>query len=106
MKVLLFGATGMVGAGALIECLADPRIDSVVSISRSPTGRSHPKLREVIQPKSFSYSDLGADISSSDACFFCLGVSSVGMTEATYTNITYELTVTAARAMVAAPIPG
>ena len=52
-------------------------------ISRSPTGRSHPKLREVIQPKSFSYSDLGADISSCDACFFCLGVSSVGMTATT-----------------------
>jgi uncharacterized protein YbjT (DUF2867 family) len=102
VKVLLFGATGMIGGGALIECLADPRVELVVSISRSPIGWSHPKLREVIQPKSFSYKDLEADISSSDACLFCLGVTSVGMSEAAYTSITFDLTLAAARAMVAA----
>jgi hypothetical protein len=91
----------MVGAGVLIECLADPRVLSVVSVSRSPTGLSHPKLREVIQPKSFSYNDLKADLSSSDACFFCLGVTSVGMSEAAYTSLTYDLTLTAAGAMAA-----
>lgn len=101
MKVLLFGATGMVGAGALLECLADPRVESVLSISRSPTGRTHPKLREVIHPNFFAYDDLQADFASSDACFFCLGVSSVGMSQAAYTRLTCDLTLAAAGAMVA-----
>jgi uncharacterized protein YbjT (DUF2867 family) len=101
VKVLLFGATGMDGGGALVECLADSRIDSVVSISRSPAGRSHPKLREVIQPKAFSYNGITGDLSSTNACFFCLGVTSVGMTETAYTSVTYDLTLAAARAIVA-----
>jgi uncharacterized protein YbjT (DUF2867 family) len=91
----------MVGAGALLECLADPRVESVVSISRSPTGRTHPKLREVIRADFFSYDDLRADFAAADACFFCLGVSSVGMSEAEYTRLTYDLTLPAARAMAA-----
>jgi hypothetical protein len=79
MNVVLFGATGMVGAGALIECLADARVRLVLAITRSPTGRSHVKLREVIHSDFFNYDDLAADFASRDACFFCLGVSSVGM---------------------------
>jgi nucleoside-diphosphate-sugar epimerase len=101
VKILLFGATGMVGAGALLECLADPRVESVLAIGRSPTGRTHPKLREVIRADFFRYDDLPADFATSDACFFCLGVSSVGMSEAAYTRLTYDLTLAAARAMVA-----
>jgi len=101
VKILLFGATGMVGAGALLECLADPRVESVLAISRSPTGRTHPKLREVIRADFFAYDDLQADFATSDACFFCLGVSSVGMSEAAYSHLTYDLTLAAARAMVA-----
>jgi uncharacterized protein YbjT (DUF2867 family) len=101
LKILLFGATGMVGAGALLECLADPRVESVLSISRSPTGRTHPKLREVMRADFFTYDDLRADFAAADACFFCLGVSSVGMSEADYTRLTYDLTLAAARAMVA-----
>ena len=91
----------MVGAGALLECLADPRVESVLVISRSPTGRTHPKLREVIHPDFFTYDALRADFATSDACFFCLGVSSVGLSEAAYTRLTYDLTLAAARAMVA-----
>jgi uncharacterized protein YbjT (DUF2867 family) len=91
----------MVGAGALLECLADPRVESVLSISRSPTGRTNPKLREVIRADFFSYDDLRGDFAAADACFFCLGVSSVGTSEAAYTRLTYDLTLAAARAMVA-----
>ena len=90
----------MVGAGALLECLADPRVESVLAISRSPTGRTHPKLREVIRADFFTYDDLQPDFATSDACFFCLGVSSVGMSEAAYTRLTYDLTLAAARAVV------
>ena len=102
MNVVLFGATGMVGAGALLECLADPRVTSVLAITRSSTGRSHAKLREVIHRDFFNYDGLAADFGACDACFFCLGVSSVGKNEVDYTRLTYDLTLAAARAMVAA----
>jgi len=102
MNVVLFGATGMVGAGALLECFADPRVDLVLAITRSSTGRRHPKLREILHTDFFDYQHLAGDFASCDACFFCLGVSSVGMSEAEYTHLTYDLTVAAARAMVAA----
>ena len=91
----------MVGAGALLECLADPRVESVLAIGRSPTGRTHPKLREVIHADFFAYDALQADFATGDACFFCLGVSAVGMSEAVYSRLTYDLTLAAARAMVA-----
>jgi uncharacterized protein YbjT (DUF2867 family) len=102
MKVVLFGATGMVGAGALLAALADPRVDSLLAIGRKPTGRAHPKLREVIHQDFFNYDALRAEFASVDACFFCLGVSSAGMSEANYTRQTYDLTLAAARAMAAA----
>jgi uncharacterized protein YbjT (DUF2867 family) len=92
----------MVGGGALLECVADPRVRSVVAITRSPTGYAHPKVRELRRSDFFDYHDVAADFSACDACFFCLGVSSVGMSEAEYTRLTYDLTLTAARAMVAA----
>ena len=81
MNVLLFGATGMIGTGVLIECLDDPRVASVTSVSRSPCGRTHPKLREVLRNDFLDYSDLDQVMAASDACFFCLGVSSAGMDE-------------------------
>jgi uncharacterized protein YbjT (DUF2867 family) len=92
----------MVGAGALIECLADARVRSVLVVTRSPTGRRDPKLREVLHNDFFNYDSLAGDFASCDACFFCLGVSSVGMKEPDYTRMTYDLTIAAARAMVAA----
>jgi uncharacterized protein YbjT (DUF2867 family) len=102
VKVVLFGATGMVGAGALLECLADPRVESVLAVVRSPTGRAHPKIREVIHADFFNYDSLKADFAECDACFFCLGVSSAGMTEAKYSRLTFDLTLAAAKAMLAA----
>ena len=102
MNVVLFGATGMVGSGALLECLADPRVQSVLAVGRTPTGRTHPKLREVILKDMFNYDALAGEFAKCDACFFCLGVSSAGMKEADYTRLTYDLTLAAARAMVAA----
>ena len=102
MNVVLFGATGMVGAGALVECLADARVQSVTALTRSPLQRSHPKLREVRRDDFFHYNDCRAEFAKCDACFFCLGVSSIGMDEQTYTRLTYDLTLAAAHALVAA----
>jgi uncharacterized protein YbjT (DUF2867 family) len=99
VRVILFGATGMVGAGVLLECFADARVESVVAIVRSSTGRSHPKLREILHADFFNYDHLRAEFASCDACFFCLGVTSVGLDEAEYTHLTYDLTTAAARAM-------
>jgi uncharacterized protein YbjT (DUF2867 family) len=101
MNVILFGATGMVGAGALLECLADARVQSVVVVTRSPTGRIHSKLREVLHQDFFTYDGLQETFAACDACFFCLGVSSVGMSEADYTRLTFDLTLAAARAIAA-----
>jgi uncharacterized protein YbjT (DUF2867 family) len=92
----------MVGAGALAECLADDRVRSVVALTRSPLGRSHPKLREVRRDDFFHYNDCRSDFAACDACFFCLGVSSVGMDEQKYTRLTHDLTLAAAHAMAAA----
>jgi uncharacterized protein YbjT (DUF2867 family) len=102
MNVVLFGATGMVGAGVLLECFADPRVASVLAVTRSPTGRSHAKLREVVHADFFNYDTLRPDFATCDACFFCLGASSVGMSESAYTRVTYDLTLAAARGMVTA----
>jgi uncharacterized protein YbjT (DUF2867 family) len=100
VKVILFGASGMVGQGVLRECLLDPEVEGVLSIGRSATGQRHPKLRELRRSDLFDYSGLGADLIGWDACFFCLGVSSAGMKEADYRRTTYDLTLAAARALV------
>jgi uncharacterized protein YbjT (DUF2867 family) len=102
MNVVLFGATGMVGAGVLLECFADPRVTSILVVTRSPTGRTHSKLREVLHVDFFNYDTLRADFAACDACFFCLGMSSIGMKEAEYTRVTYDLTLAAARTLVTA----
>jgi uncharacterized protein YbjT (DUF2867 family) len=93
MKVILFGATGMVGQGVLRECLRDEGVYSVLSISRSPTGQTHPKLRELVRKDLFEVDATTTDLEGYDACFFCLGVSSAGMPEADYTHLTFDLTV-------------
>jgi uncharacterized protein YbjT (DUF2867 family) len=100
MDVLIFGASGMVGQGALRECLADPEVGRVVAIGRTITGRRHPKLREIAHENLLDYSGMDGDLSGFDACFFCLGISSAGMTEAAYTQVTFDLTLTAARTLV------
>lgn len=102
MNVVLFGATGMIGAGALLECLADPRVTSVIAIVRSPLGRTHPKLREVQHTDFFNYAALRTEFAACDACFFCLGISSLGLNEAAYTHVTYDIAMAAGREMLAA----
>jgi uncharacterized protein YbjT (DUF2867 family) len=97
MKIILFGATGMVGQGVLRECLADPDITQVLVIGRSSLEKSHPKLQETIHKNFEDFSTLEDQLSGYDACFFCLGVSSVGMTEAAYRHVTYDFTLAAAR---------
>ena len=101
MNVIVFGATGMVGGGALTECLEDPRVRSVLMVGRKPCGVTHPKLRELIRSDFFDYSDAKVALAGHDACFFCLGVSAAGLTEAAYHRLTYELTLSAAGALVA-----
>jgi len=99
LSVILTGATGMVGEGVLLECLADPRVGRVLVINRKPGGVSHPKLVEVIHGDFLDLSAIQPRLAGFDACFFCLGVSSVGMSEADYRRTTYELTVNVGRTL-------
>ncbi|WP_433518177.1 epimerase [Nonomuraea sp. CA-143628] len=92
MKVIIFGATGMVGQGALRECLADDRVTTVLTVGRTPTGRTHDKLRELAHPDLLDLTPIEAELSGYDACFFCLGVSSAGMSEKDYRRVTYDFT--------------
>ncbi len=96
MKVILFGATGMVGQGVLRECLLDPGVESVLAVGRSPTGQRNAKLREILHDNFFDFSAIESELTGFDACFFCLGVSSVGMSEQRYRHLTYDLTLAAA----------
>ncbi|MBG6137723.1 NAD-dependent epimerase/dehydratase family protein [Longispora fulva] len=97
MKVILFGATGMVGQGVLRECLLADDVGSVLVVGRTPTGREHPKLREILRPDLTDLSAIEDQLAGYDACFFCLGVTSAGMSEADYTRITFDGTMAAAR---------
>jgi uncharacterized protein YbjT (DUF2867 family) len=100
MKVVLFGATGMVGQGVLRECLLDPEVESVLAIGRSATGQQHPKLQEIVHQDFFDFSAIEKNLSGYDACFFCLGVTSAGMAERDYEHLTYDITMAAANALV------
>ena len=99
MKVLVFGATGMIGQGVLRECLLDPRVEAVQTVGRSPTGVQHPKLHEVVHRDLWHYDALAGELAGFDACFFCLGVSSGGMDAAEYERVTYGIAVAAAEAL-------
>ena len=92
MKVIIFGATGMVGRGALNACLDDPLVSRVMVIGRTAVGRTHPKMHELARANLFDLDGESNDLSGYDACFFCLGTSSSGMDETSYTGITYDLT--------------
>jgi uncharacterized protein YbjT (DUF2867 family) len=102
MKVVLYGATGMVGAGVLMECIADPRVESVLCVGRKPTGVPHPKVRDLLLKDPMDYSAIGGAFDGVDACFWCLGITSLGMTETEYTRITVDFTVAGAKALAAA----
>ena len=99
LSVIITGATGMVGEGVLLECLADPRVGRVLVINRKPGGVSHPKLVEVIHADFLDLSPIQSQLAGYDACFFCLGVSSLGMSEADYRRTTYDLTTSVGRTL-------
>jgi uncharacterized protein YbjT (DUF2867 family) len=99
MKVILFGATGMVGQGCLRECLLDPGVESVLAVGRSPTGQTHAKLREIVHDDFLDFSGIESRLAGFDACFFCLGVSSVGMSEERYRHLTYDIAMAAAKTL-------
>src|SRR5688572_29446375 len=100
MRVMIFGATGMIGQGVLRECLLDDRVSEVLSLGRSATGQVHAKLTELAVPDMLDLSAVRDQLAGFDACFFCLGVSSVGMSEPAYRRVTYDLTMSIAQTLV------
>ena len=90
MKAILTGATGMVGEAVLLECLENPAVERVLSVSRRPRGRTHAKLKELLVPDFRQVAALEGELTGYDACFYCAGISSVGMSEADYTVVTYD----------------
>lgn len=101
MKVVIFGASGMVGQGVLLECLRSRDIERVLIVGRSGAGRQDPKLREVLVQDLFDVSSYAEELTDLDACFFTLGVSSAGMDEAEYKRLTYDLTIGIAQEVAA-----
>ena len=96
MIVLLFGATGMVGEGVLRECLLDPVVEHVLAVGRTPTGRPHEKLEELTCPDLTQLGPVEGRLAGYDACFFCLGISSIGLSEPEFSRVTYDLTLSIA----------
>jgi uncharacterized protein YbjT (DUF2867 family) len=105
IRAIITGSTGMVGEGVLLECLANPSVEAVLVVNRRPSGRTHPKLRELVHSDFFNWSPLEDQLTGYNACFFCLGVSSLGMEKEKYRRITYDLTLNFA-GVVARQNPG
>lgn len=99
IKAIITGATGMVGEGVMHECLLHPDVEEVLLINRKPSGFTHPKLKEIIHADFLNISSLENRLVGYNACYFCLGVSSIGMNEADYTKMTYMLTMHVAEAI-------
>jgi uncharacterized protein YbjT (DUF2867 family) len=99
MNVLILGATGMVGQGVLRECLLDRSVTHVVTLGRSPTGQTHPKLREIVHGNLFDLGAVEDQLTGLDACFYCLGASAAGLSEAEYTRINYAMTLAVAETL-------
>src|SRR6478736_3433810 len=97
VKIIVFGATGMIGQAVLAQCLGDHRIDSVLVVGRTSVGRQDDKLREILRDDFFDFADCADDFAGADACFFCLGVSSVRKSEADYRRVTKDITLAAAQ---------
>ena len=100
MKVILFGATGMVGQGVLRECLLDDGVSEVLTVGRSCSGISDGKAKEIVQRDLYDLTGVEEQLRGFDACFFCLGVSAAGMKEADYRRVTYDLTLNVAKTLV------
>jgi uncharacterized protein YbjT (DUF2867 family) len=101
MKVVVFGATGMVGQGVLRECLLDPGVEAVLAVTRTPLAETNAKLRQIVHEDFTDFSGVAEHLTGWDACFFCLGISSVGMKEADYRRVTYDFTMAAANVLAA-----
>src|SRR4051812_37051451 len=99
MKVILFGATGMVGQGVLRECLLDPEVEAVLAVGRGPSGKQSPKLAELVLSDLYDFTPVAEKLTGYDACFFCLGVTSVGATEADYRRVTRDIPAAAGRVL-------
>lgn len=99
IRAIITGATGMVGEGVLAECLSHPDVESVLILTRRASGFTHPKIREVIHADFLDLSSVENQLSGYNTCFFCLGVSSLGMKEAEYTRLTYDLTLHVAQTL-------
>jgi hypothetical protein len=97
IKAIICGATGMVGEGVLLECLRHPDVAQVMVINRRPGGVAHPKLREIIHGDFFDLTPIESQLTGYNACFFCLGVSSVGISPEQYKHLTYDLTLNVGR---------
>ncbi|MFE7712728.1 NAD(P)H-binding protein [Streptomyces sp. NPDC057486] len=102
MRVIVFGASGMIGHGALRACLRDDTVTEVLAVVRTPLDVAHPKLRQIVHADFTDYTAIQDQLTGLDACFYCLGVSAVGRTEAEYTRVTYEYALAAAHALIAA----
>lgn len=92
LNVILTGATGMVGEGVLVECVNHPMVERILVITRKPTGYSHPKMSEIVHEDFSDISSISGNLRGYNACFFCLGVTSLGKSEVEYTRLTYTLT--------------
>jgi len=102
MKVVILGSTGMIGKGVLLECLADNNVEKVLAISRKPVNVGHDKLKVIIHDNFFDFSALKDQLKPYDTCLFCLGISSVGLSEDRYREITYDIALNFASTFVAA----
>jgi hypothetical protein len=100
VRTIITGATGMVGEGVLHECLLSDDVEQVLVINRKPCGISHPKLKEIIHSNFYDFSPIESQLQNYNACFFCLGVTSVGKKEPEYTKLTYDLTTHVADTLV------
>ena len=92
IRAIITGATGMVGEGVLYECLQNSKVEAVLVINRKPCGYSHPKLKEIIHSDFFDFSGIENQLTGYNACYFCLGISSVGVAKDVYYKMTYTLT--------------
>jgi len=99
-KVVITGTTGMVGKGVLLECIDHPSIENILIVNRSSVGITHPKVKEVLIEDFFELSSVSDELNGFDACFFCLGITSIGQSEASYTKTTYDLTLNFAETFI------
>jgi uncharacterized protein YbjT (DUF2867 family) len=100
MKVILTGATGMVGEGVLLACLENPSVTEILMINRRAFPLQNPKLKEILVTDFMKLENFSSDLQGYDACFFCAGISSIGLKEPEYTHITYDITLHVAKVLV------